>query len=112
MKFHPKDYRIGEGDRIRLKDWPTKVKALYGSDEEERKLLEEQVDRLKSLQSRFFAADRHALLLVFQGMDASGKDSAIKHVMSGVNPQGCQVHSFKTPNAEELAHDFLWRAVV
>src|SRR5581483_2103304 len=112
MKIRPKDYRVAEDRKIRLRDWPTNVRPLYGSEEEVRSLLEEHVKRLRSLQDRLYAANRYALLVVFQGMDASGKDAAIKHVMSGVNPQSCVVHSFKAPNEEELEHDFLWRAVV
>lgn len=92
-----------------LKDWPTDIKPLYDDKEHARALLDQQVETLSALQNKLYAGNRYALLLIFQAMDAAGKDSAIKHVMSGVNPQGCQVFSFKHPSAEELDHDFLWR---
>jgi PPK2 family polyphosphate:nucleotide phosphotransferase len=85
------------------------VKAFCSSKEEYQELLEEHVDKLSSLQHLHYASNRYALLLIFQGMDAAGKDGAIRHVMSGVNPQGCEVSSFKQPSADELEHDFLWR---
>jgi len=85
------------------------VKPFCKSKKQYQKLLEEHVEQLSSLQRLFYACNRYALLLIFQGMDAAGKDGAIRHVMSGVNPQGCQVFSFKEPSAEELEHDFLWR---
>ena len=88
---------------------PTEAKPLYESKSDYRKLLGRQIEELSELQSLLYAHDRYALLLIFQAMDAAGKDSAIKHVMSGVNPQGCQVYSFKHPSAQELDHDFLWR---
>ena len=93
----------------RLSKCPTDAKPLYKSKSDYRKLLGCQIEELSQLQSLLYAHDRYALLLIFQAMDAAGKDSAIKHVMSGVNPQGCQVYSFKQPSAEELDHDFLWR---
>src|SRR5205823_640907 len=89
---------------------PTKVKPVYRSQEEYQTLLTEHIQELSELQDRLYADDTYALLLIFQAMDAAGKDSAIKHVMSGVNPQGCQVFSFKHPSPEELDHDFLWNA--
>ena len=98
-----------EGDEVNLKKWPTTVKPVYKSKEQYQKLLEEHVAQLSSLQQLHYASNRHAVLLIFQAMDAAGKDGAIKHVMSGVNPQGCQVFSFKHPSAAELQHDFLWR---
>ncbi len=109
MKLEPDRFQVGEGEKIDLRDWPAKVKPFYGSRQDYQQLLEEHTEELSQLQSRLYAQSRYALLLIFQGLDAAGKDSAIKHVMSGVNPQGCQVYSFKRPSPEELAHDFLWR---
>ena len=109
MKIKTKDYRVREGDKVHLRKWPTKVDALYKSKEHYQKLLHEHVAQLSSLQQLLYASDRYAVLLIFQAMDAAGKDGAIKHVMSGVNPQGCQVFSFKHPSPTELQHDFLWR---
>ncbi len=109
MKIHAKDFRVREGDEVNLKKWPTIVDPVYKSKEQYQKLLEEHVARLSVQQQLLYASDRHAILLIFQAMDAAGKDGAIKHVMSGVNPQGCQVFSFKHPSATELQHDFLWR---
>jgi len=109
MKIKFKDYRVRESEKVNLKKWPTKVKPVYQSKKQYQKLLEEQVEQLSSLQRLLYASDRYALLLIFQAMDAAGKDGAIRHVMSGVNPQGCQVFSFKHPSATELDHDFLWR---
>jgi PPK2 family polyphosphate:nucleotide phosphotransferase len=86
------------------------VKPFCKSKKRYRELLEEHIEELSSLQQLHYASNRYALLLIFQGMDAAGKDGAIRHVMSGVNPQGCQVSSFKQPTAEELEHDFLWRS--
>src|SRR5665811_423003 len=109
MKIKSKDFRVREGDKVNLKKWPTTVKPAYKSKEQYQKLLEEYVAQLSLQQQLLYASNRHAVLLIFQAMDAAGKDGAIKHVMSGVNPQGCQVFSFKHPSAEELEHDFLWR---
>ena len=109
MKIHPKDFRVRAGEEIKLKQWPTRVNRFYKSKEQYEKLLEEHKAELSDLQGLLYANSRYAVLLIFQAMDAAGKDSAIKHVMSGVNPQGCQVFSFKHPSAEELEHDFLWR---
>ncbi len=95
--------------KVNLKTWPTHVKPVYKSKKKYHKLLEEHVEALNSLQHLHYASSRYALLLIFQAMDAAGKDGAIRHVMSGVNPQGCQVFSFKQPSADELEHDFLWR---
>ena len=103
------DFRVQPEKNVKLKDWPTKVKPFCKSKKRYRKLLEEQVEELSTLQRLHYASNRYALLLIFQGMDAAGKDGAIRHVMSGVNPQGCQVFSFQQPSAEELEHDFLWR---
>ena len=109
MKIHSKDFRVREGNEVNLKKWPTTVKPVYKSKEQYQKLLAEHVARLSAQQQLLYASNRHAVLLIFQAMDAAGKDGAIRHVMSGVNPQGCQVFSFKHPSAEELEHDFLWR---
>lgn len=109
MKIDAKDYRVRPGKKADLCDRPTSVKPYCKSKKRYRKLLAEHVDELSSLQSLHYASDHYALLLIFQGMDAAGKDGAIRHVMSGVNPEGCEVFSFKEPSAEELEHDFLWR---
>lgn len=109
MKIKSKTFRVKQSDNVKLKRWPTLVDPVYPSKKMYRKLLEEQVDELSALQYLLYASDRHALLLIFQAMDAAGKDGAIRHVMSGVNPQGCQVFSFKKPSDTELDHDFLWR---
>jgi PPK2 family polyphosphate:nucleotide phosphotransferase len=109
MHLPLKRFRVAEDTDVRLKDWPTEVKPFYKSKEDYQALLAGQVDELSELQTRLYADDRHAMLVIFQSMDAAGKDGAIKHVMSGVNPQGCQVFSFKHPSAEDLDHDFLWR---
>lgn len=109
MKINIKNFRVQEGEKIELEKWPTLVKPVYSSKQEYHKLLEEHVEELSSLQRLHYASDHYAVLLIFQAMDAAGKDGAIRHVMSGVNPQGCQVFSFKHPTATELDHDFLWR---
>jgi PPK2 family polyphosphate:nucleotide phosphotransferase len=109
MKIHTKDFRVREGDEVDLEKWPTKVDPVCKSKEKYQELLEEHVAQLSSQQQLLYATNRHAILLIFQAMDAAGKDGAIRHVMSGVNPQGCQVFSFKHPSAAELEHDFLWR---
>ena len=94
---------------MRLRDRPTRVKPYYDSKADYEARLARHIEQMAELQNLLYADDRYALLLIFQAMDAAGKDSCIKHVMSGVNPQGCQVYSFKHPSAEELDHDFLWR---
>jgi PPK2 family polyphosphate:nucleotide phosphotransferase len=109
MKINSKDFRVKEGDDVDLGKWPTKAEPAYKSKDEYQKMLEEHVAQLSALQELHYASDRYAVLLIFQAMDAAGKDGAIKHVMSGVNPQGCQVFSFKHPSPAELQHDFLWR---
>ena len=109
MKISSKDFRVREGDEVNLKKWPTLVDPVYKSKDQYQKLLGEHVAELSSQQQLLYASNRHAVLLIFQAMDAAGKDGAIRHVMSGVNPQGCQVFSFKHPSAGELQHDFLWR---
>jgi PPK2 family polyphosphate:nucleotide phosphotransferase len=110
MKIDTKDFYVTPGKKVELKDWPTCVKPIYGSKEEYKDLLEKHVKGLSSMQQLLYGSNQYALLLIFQGMDAAGKDGAIRHVMSGVNPQGCEVSSFKQPSAEELEHDFLWRS--
>ena len=109
MKIPVKEFRVSKGRRLHLKDWPTKIKPFYKSDAHYKKLLEQHKGESSRLQGLLYALDRYSLLLIFQAMDAAGKDGAIKHVMSGINPQGCEVFSFKRPSAEDLAHDFLWR---
>ena len=109
MEIKAKDYRVAEGAAVDLKKWPTKVEPVYKSKKQYKKLLGEHVAELSAQQQLLYADNRYAILLIFQAMDAAGKDGAIRHVMSGVNPQGCQVFSFKHPSADELEHDFLWR---
>jgi len=109
MKISIKKFRVRKGDQVRLKDWPTHAKPLYHSKEDYQEILVEHVEKMSARQNLLFADDRYALLLIFQAMDAAGKDGTIKHVMSGLNPQGCQVRSFKQPSSTELNHDFLWR---
>jgi len=109
MKINLKDFRVRPGTKVKLNQWPTTVKPFCKSKKRYEKLLEAHVEQLSALQQLHYASHRYALLLIFQGMDASGKDGAIRHVMSGVNPQGCEVFSFKQPTADELEHDFLWR---
>src|SRR5580693_8975520 len=109
MKINSDDFRVQAGKKVDLSHWPTVVKPICKSKKAYQKLLQEHVERMSSLQQLHYASNRYALLLIFQGMDAAGKDGAIRHVMSGVNPEGCQVSSFKQPSAEELEHDFLWR---
>jgi PPK2 family polyphosphate:nucleotide phosphotransferase len=109
-KIDPDDFLVRVGKNVHLDKWPTRVKPIYRSREEHQALLLEHVQKLSEQQNMLYADDSYALLLIFQAMDAAGKDSVIKHVMSGVNPQGTQVYSFKHPSAEELDHDFLWNA--
>jgi PPK2 family polyphosphate:nucleotide phosphotransferase len=109
MKINSKDFRVRPGKTVNLEKWPTHVAPVYKSKKRYHKLIEEHAELLSSLQQLHYATNRYALLLIFQGLDAAGKDGAIRHVMSGVNPQGCEVFSFKQPSAEELEHDFLWR---
>lgn len=109
MKIRPKIFRVREGENVDLKQWPTKISPFYRSKDHYKAILDAHVGQLSSQQQLLYASDRHAILLIFQAMDAAGKDSAIRHVMSGVNPQGCQVFSFKHPGPAELQHDFLWR---
>lgn len=109
MKIRSKDFRVREGDEVDLRKWSTEVERVYKSKQHYQELLGEHVAQLSSLQQLLYASNRYAVLLIFQAMDAAGKDGAIRHVMSGVNPQGCQVFSFKHPSTNELLHDFLWR---
>lgn len=109
MKIKCSDFQAREGKKLDLKKTPTRVDPFYNSKVDYKSRLEESKDELRDLQELLYAHNRYALLLIFQAMDAAGKDSAIEHVMSGINPQGCQVYSFKHPSAEELDHDFLWR---
>ena len=109
MKVSSTDFRVQQGDRVNLDKWPTAVEPIYESKKQYQKLLSDHVTQLSALQQLLYASNRYAILLIFQAMDAAGKDGAIKHVMSGVNPQGCQVFSYKHPSAMELQHDFLWR---
>jgi len=109
MQISSSEFRVLEGDEVNFRKWPTKIKPFYTSKEHYQMLLGEHVARLSALQQLLYASNRFAILLIFQAMDAAGNDGAIRHVMSGVNPQGCQVFSFKHPSAAELEHDFLWR---
>ncbi|MBF0511497.1 MAG: polyphosphate kinase 2 family protein [Candidatus Omnitrophica bacterium] len=110
MKIDPKDFKVLPQKSVDLKKYPTRIKPFYKSKEGYKLILDEHIHELRRLQNVLYADNRYALLLIFQAMDAAGKDGAIKHVMSGVNPQGCQVTSFKVPSLEELQHDFLWRS--
>jgi PPK2 family polyphosphate:nucleotide phosphotransferase len=110
MRIDSKDFRVGAKEKVKLRKWPTAIKPYCNSKKEYQKLLEEHIEELSSLQRLHYASHHYALLLIFQAMDAAGKDGSIRHVMSGVNPQGCEVFSFKQPSAEELEHDFLWRS--
>jgi PPK2 family polyphosphate:nucleotide phosphotransferase len=109
LKIHSKEFRVPPGKKVDLDKWPTAVDHFFESKEQYDELLEAHVEGLSSRQKIHYASGRYALLLIFQGMDSAGKDGAIRHVMSGVNPEGCEVYSFKQPSAEELKHDFLWR---
>src|ERR1700692_502329 len=104
-----KPFQVADGRHFRLKDFDPADTLGLKSKEHAKEALERGIGRLAKLQEKLYAQDRWAILMILQGMDAAAKDSTIKHVLSGVNPQGCQVNSFKTPSAEELQHDFLWR---
>jgi PPK2 family polyphosphate:nucleotide phosphotransferase len=108
-RIDPDQFRVRPGKKVKLKHWPTLVRPFYKTKEQYKTMLEKHVEQLSHLQSILYAHNRYALLVIFQAMDAAGKDGAVKHVMSGLNPQGCQVFAFKQPSAEELDHDFLWR---
>lgn len=112
MKIDSEIFRVSPGEKIRLKKRQTLIKPCYKSKEQYQEILDVHIKELSMLQSLLYAYNRYSVLLIFQAMDAAGKDGAIKHVMSGVNPQGCQVFSFKQPSAEELDHDFLWRTTL
>jgi PPK2 family polyphosphate:nucleotide phosphotransferase len=109
MKIDSNDFSVKPRVKVKLAEWPTIVKPFCKSKKQYQKLLAEHIEKLTSLQRLHYASNRYALLLIFQGMDTAGKDGAIQHVMSGVNPRGCQVFDFKQPSTEELDHDFLWR---
>jgi PPK2 family polyphosphate:nucleotide phosphotransferase len=109
MRIKLTDYRVSPGSQVDLKKRPTSVRPWYRTNREYRDILGAHIKELGAQQELLYASDRYALLIIFQGMDAAGKDGAIAHVMSGINPQGCRVVSFKQPGAEELKHDFLWR---
>lgn len=109
MKIRTKAFRVDEGNKVDLTKKPTLVEPCYKSKKQYRQMLGKHVKALSELQELHYASNRYALLLIFQAMDAAGKDGAIRHVMSGINPQGCEVYSFKHPSAVELDHDFLWR---
>jgi len=109
MKINTKDFCAGHEEKIKLKEWPTIVKPFYKSKTHFLSLLEKHIETLSELQKIHYASNQFALLLIFQGIDAAGKDGAIQHVLSGINPEGCEVFSFKEPSVEELKHDFLWR---
>jgi PPK2 family polyphosphate:nucleotide phosphotransferase len=109
MKINSKDFRVREGDEVNLRKWPTNAEPVYKSKEQYHEFLAEHVAQLSTRQQLLYASNRYAVLMIFQAMDAAGKDGAISHVMSGINPQGCQVYSFKVPTDTELQHDFLWR---
>ncbi len=109
MKIDSAEFRVRQGESVELAGRATTVAPLCKSDKHYAARLRKHVAHLSALQEVLYAANRQALLLIFQAMDAAGKDGAIQHVMSGVNPQGCQVFSFKHPSATELQHDFLWR---
>jgi PPK2 family polyphosphate:nucleotide phosphotransferase len=109
LNINIEDFRVSAGKNVKLEKWPTLVRPAYRSKKAYEELLQEQVEELSALQRLLYASNRYAVLLIFQAMDAAGKDGAIRHVMSGINPQGCQVFSFKHPSATELDHDFLWR---
>ena len=112
MKIKCDQFRVREDEKVKLKKWDTRATPFYKSKDNYQEILEAHIVEMSRLQNLLYANGRYALLLIFQAMDAAGKDGAIKHVMSGINPQGCEVFSFKHPSATELAHDFLWRTVV
>jgi len=109
MHISTKEYRVEPDSDVKLRKWPTRVKPLYRSKEHYKELLDQHVARLSEQQQLLYSTNTYAVLMIFQAMDAAGKDGVIKHVMSGVNPQGCQVFSFKHPSTTELQHDYLWR---
>jgi polyphosphate kinase 2 (PPK2 family) len=112
MKINSEDFCAREGNQIKFEKWPTLVRPAYESNADCDRQLREHTAQLSEQQQLLYASNRHAILLIFQAMDAAGKDGAILHVMSGVNPMGCQVFSFKQTSPAELRHDFLWRSTV
>jgi PPK2 family polyphosphate:nucleotide phosphotransferase len=109
MKINSNDFRAKENEQVDLLKWQTSIAPVYESKAQYQEFLDAHIKQLSSQQQLLYAAHHFAVLIIFQAMDAAGKDGAIKHVMSGVNPQGCQVFSFKHPSEAELEHDFLWR---
>jgi PPK2 family polyphosphate:nucleotide phosphotransferase len=109
MKINSKHFQAGAGENVKLKQWPTRIKPFYKSKEHYKEILAQHIEKLSERQSLLYAYNRYSVLLIFQGMDAAGKDGVIKHLMSGINPEGCEVFCFKQPSTEELKHDFLWR---
>src|SRR6266545_403265 len=109
MDINADSFRVRVGEHVNLDECPTKVDPVYESKAHYKAILADHVKRLSKMQYKLYATNTYALLLIFQAMDTAGKDGAIRHVMSGVNPQGCQVYSFRHPSANELEHDFLWR---
>ena len=112
MKIDSETFRVRPGEKVKLNQWQTRIKPYYESKEQYQEILDEHIAQLSAQQNLFYAYNRYSVLLIFQAMDAAGKDGVIKHVMSGINPQGCQVFSFKQPCGEELEHDFLWRTTL
>ncbi len=112
MKLDLNDFRVPSGKRVRLEQWPTGIKPFYKSEKQYKARLATDVGTLSALQHLLYASSGYAILCVFQAMDTAGKDGAISHVLTGVNPEGCDVSSFTQPSAEELAHDFLWRTTL
>jgi len=111
MKIAPRDYVVPQGARVQLRRRPTRITPLYRDRDDYQALLERHVAKMSRLQDLLYASTQYAVLLIFQGMDTAGKDGVIRHVMRGVNPLGCQAHSFRRPSATEVLHDFLWRGV-
>jgi polyphosphate kinase 2 (PPK2 family) len=109
IQISSKDFCVPPDKKVDLSKWPTAVTPYCKSNKQYKELLYQHMEKLSALQQLHYASNQYALLLIFQGMDSAGKDGAIRHVMSGVNPEGCEVFSFKQPSAEELEHDFLWR---
>ncbi|MFT7004775.1 MAG: PPK2 family polyphosphate:nucleotide phosphotransferase [Sulfurimonas sp.] len=109
MKINSKDFLVQAGEKVKLDKWPTLVQEIYKSKKKYKKHLKKSIEKLSDQQQLHYASDSSSVLLIFQAMDAAGKDGVIKHVLSGINPQGCQVFSFNHPSAAEQEHDFLWR---
>jgi PPK2 family polyphosphate:nucleotide phosphotransferase len=109
MKINIDRFRVREGEPVHLNKWPTSVKPVFKSRKHYKSMLEDHVEKLTALQRLHYATGKYSILLIFQALDAAGKDGAIRHVMSGVNPQGCEVFCFKQPSTTDLLHDFLWR---